>query len=267
MSGQKKFWSSRLFKVVVVSACAILLMAANPRGIFAPVQLVFRKISSPFQKIFYLGGLKISDTRQFLASIGSLKSENADLALENQRLLAQSARVADLEQENRDLREQLKLMPRDKFDLSAAFVIGRDPQGNWLEISRGQNDGIAKDMPVIVSDGILIGRIGEVYWDSAQVVLLTNAKSSINVVDQSTEAKGVAFGEYGLGIVMDMVLQTDALNAGDRIATAGSGSAMPSGLLVGNVAEIRNSPDGLFQRAILTQPVKSSELRTVFIIR
>jgi rod shape-determining protein MreC len=89
----------------------------------------------------------------------------------------------------------------------------------------------------------------------------------INAQDIETEAKGVVRGEYGLGTVLDMVSQTDILNVGDTVVTSGLGGDLPKGLLVGNIQEIRTTPDKLFQQADLMSRVKYSDLDVIFIIK
>jgi rod shape-determining protein MreC len=177
--------------------------------------------------------------------------------------------VNDIKNENAFLREQLNLLPRDQYNLVSAFVVSQDPNetGNWLEIDKGSNDGITVGMPVIVSKGILIGRVQQVNSGSSQISLLTNPKSTINIMDVASGAKGVAKGEYGLGIIFDMVLQTDSINVGDSVVTSGVGSEIPRGLYIGTIQEIHQSDDHLFQQAVLTAPLQVSKLQMVFVIK
>jgi rod shape-determining protein MreC len=86
-------------------------------------------------------------------------------------------------------------------------------------------------------------------------------------MDTETGAKGIVHGEYGLGLIMDMVTQSDTLNDGDTIITSGLGSNIPRGLLVGKIKEVRVSADRLFQQAVITSRIKYSKLDVVFIIK
>jgi rod shape-determining protein MreC len=122
-------------------------------------------------------------------------------------------------------------------------------------------------MPVIVSQGIIIGKVEETYANMAKVVLLTDSESVINVRDLETEAKGVVRGKFGLGLVLEMVSQDDTLNAGDSVITSGLGGDLPKGLLVGKIQEPQSSLDRIFQEAIVAAPVKYSNLDVVFVIK
>jgi rod shape-determining protein MreC len=226
-------------------------------------------VAYPFQKTFYVIGKDISNKLNFLKSIRNLQEDNRRLTKENYNLLGQLAVLKDEKQENEKLREQLNLAPRIKFNLEASLVIGQDPQklGNWLLIDKGSSNGIEEGMPVIAYEGILIGKIKEVTASSAQVELLSYATSAVNAVDLETEAKGIIRGEYGLGIIMDMISQKDLVNKGDTIVTSGLGSDIPRGLLIGEVQEINPSPDKLFQQAAIMPKIKYSDLELIFVIK
>jgi rod shape-determining protein MreC len=264
-----KFTSTKLFKITVIAIIFIGLIFLNPGSIFYPVRSGFTSALAPFQKFFYSMSVGFDNAKEFIASIGQLKNENEQLRKDNQALLAENVMLGDMKNENTTLREQLDLLPRDKYDLIPAFLISQDPNGtgNWLEIDKGSSDGIAVGMPVIVSKGIFVGRIQEVSEKSSKIILLTNPKSMVNVMTIENSAKGVVRGEYGLGIIFDMVLQTDSINVGDNVITSGVGGEIPRGLFVGTIQEVHQSDDHLFQQAVLTAPLQISKLQMVFVIK
>lgn len=266
---KSKFFSGKLFKVFLVLAVFGLLIFFNPSNFFNPVRSVFSGIAAPFQKVAYLISFKAAQVGDFFSSIHRFKQDNEKLVGENQRLMAENAMLKDEKQENSILREQLKLLPRDKFDLETAHVISQDPygSGNWIEINKGANYGIQKGMPVIISGGILVGRIEEVYYTTAKIILITNPNNIVNGIVADTEVKGIVRGEYGLGIIFDMVLQTDVIKEGDEVITSGLGENMPRGLFIGNIREVKLSSDRLFQQALISSPIKFTRLQTVSVIK
>lgn len=267
MSG--KIFSKNRIKFIMILAACILLVFFNPKGFFNPIRGGFLRVVYPFQKTFYLLSLTVRNTADFLGSISDLKKENENLIRENNALSSEIVSLKDAKNENENLREQLDLIPRKKFNLEASFVIGRDPQrsGSWITIDKGESAGIKAGMPVIVSEGILIGKVAEAYGNMAKVNLLTDSSSVINAVDVETEARGVVRGEYGLGTILDIVAQTDVLNAGDTIATSGLGGDLPGGLFIGKIQEARATQDKLFQQAIIMPRVKYSNIDVVFVIK
>lgn len=265
----KKYFASKLIKLILILAVSSLLIFLNPRRIFSPFRNVLLTIAYPFEKILYLLSKKTENTIEFLGSISRLRSENEKLLKENEALVSEVASLGQEKKENESLREQLGLLPRKKFDLEAGSVIGQDPQklGSWIIIDKGQASGIAEGMPAIVSGSIIVGKVSEAYWNSSKINLLTDSTSSINVMDADTNAKGIIKGEFGLGVVMDMVAQTDILNIGDDVVTSGLGGGIPKGLLIGKIQEIKITQDKLFQQALIIPSVKYSRLDTVFVIK
>lgn len=254
---------------MAVAAVSLVLVFFNPHGFFNPVRSVFFIVFSPFQKVAYGLAFEISEIKNFVSSIGQLKKENENLVRENRELLAERSRLEEAGRENEILRQELKLLPKEKLDLEGAAVVGRDfyGQGDWIEIDKGSRDGIEKEMPVIVNSGILIGKVGEVHPTVSRVDLVSNTGSVVNVVSSKNDTKGVVKGEYGTGIIMDMVLQSDPITQGDEIITSGVGGGFPRGLVIGKVQEIGSSGDKLFKKAIVSSPVDFSRLQFVFIVK
>jgi len=265
----QNYFSSKLFKLTIILAVCGLLVFLNPKGIFAPVRNIFATVFYPFEKIFYISSRKLSDTGEFLGSISKLRLENERLIKENNLLTSQLATLTDEKKENENLRRELDLLPRKKYELEAGFIIGQDPQkmGSWLIIDKGSVDGISQGMPAIVFEGIVVGKIGEVSLKSSKIDLLTNSSSSVSAADLNTGAKGIVRGEFGLGVILDMVAQTDALNIGDDVVTSGLGGDIPKGLLIGKIQEIRTTQDKLFQQALVIPQVKYSSLDQAFVIK
>jgi len=264
-----KFLSTNLSKVIVILAVGGLLIFLNPKGIFNPLRQLAGGFFSPFQKVAYLVSLKAKGTGEFFSSIGQIKKENEELIRENQRLLAENAMLNDAKRRSDLLEKELNLLSKENFTTEAAYVIGEDPQGtgNWVKIDKGNNKGIKEGMPVVVAPRTLVGKVGQVQGNSAQVVLLTNPESVAGAVAVKSGAQGVVQGKYGLGMLFHMVSQTDTLQAGDEIVTSGIGGNFPRGLFIGNISDIQPSADRLFQEAGVVSPVQFSKLEVVFVIK
>lgn len=269
MALRRKFSQTKLFRALIVSGALVLLLIFQPRFIMEPLRSVIMAISWPIEGALSAVGFELRDTFSFFNSIGELKSDNERLQKENIELLAENSRWQNVSKENDDLRKQLELLPREKYSLSAAEVIGRDAGGigSWITIDKGSSDGIAQDMPVIVGQGVLVGRIIDVFPQSSRVMLLSHPESRVSGISVAGEAQGIIKGEHGLGILFDMVLQEASLNAGDRVVTSGLGGEFPKDLFIGTLQGERLSDDHLYQRASIVTPVKYETLRYVFIIK
>lgn len=268
MGINKSFFQSKFFYALFFGSLFAVALWYQPTFLTKPLGFLSATLLRPVQGFFAPIAFEIQDVTAFFGSIGDYKKQNEHLEKEKMRLLAENALLRDSEKENEYLRKEIGLLPRDKYELSAATVIGRDTSGlgNWLQIDRGKNAGVEPGMAVIVEAGVLVGRVDEVYPFTSRVKLLSNAESIINATSVDTDAEGIVKGEHGLGIVYDMVLQSDALKNGDTVVTSGLGQQTPKGLLVGTIKDVRLTDDTLFQRATIQSPVRFERLRYVFIL-
>jgi len=263
------FFSRKNLKYLLIVFILLVVIFVSFHGADKPVKRIFFGISSPFLKTFRIFSGGVSGFFDFLGSIGNLKNESEKLLKENGELIAENNRLKDTEKENQTLRQQLDLAPRKNFDLEASFVIAQDPQGqrNYFIIDKGENTGIRTGMPAVVSKGIMVGRVSESYPDTAKIMLVTDPSSVINAEVLDSGARGIVKGEYGLGLKMDMVSQTDVLNEGDSVITSGLGGEIPRGLTIGKISQVGQSANKLFQEASIVPMANFSDLRVIFVVK
>lgn len=246
----------------------VAIFVWNPSFVTFSVQTVVGAVAFPLQNILSFASYNVGKASSFFVSIGRLKQENERLLIENKELKARETLLSDVSRENDLLREERGLLPRDRFELKSAEVIGRDDTslGGAILLNVGDKNGIRKGMAVVVGKGILLGRVTETTPFSSRVLFLSHSESAVNAVVPTTEARGVVRGEFGLGLVLDMVLQSDTLRTGDEVITSGLGGDVPRGLLIGTATSIESSVDRLFQRATLSSPIRFDRVRFVSVI-
>jgi rod shape-determining protein MreC len=264
----EKFLHRKIAKVLVICFVFGWLVFWNPQNIFSGVRNVWFYTTYPIGKFFISSADKISSFSEVVNSVGNLKKENGELLKNNIKLQAKNAELENIKKENEELRKQIEVLPRDKFNLTTAKIIGQSSYGtdSWLLINKGTKSGLRKNMPVIAFDSVLIGVLGEVFSESAKVILVTSAESAINGVSVETGAKGIVQGDYGLSLIFAMVLQSDLLKTGDQVITSKINSTIPEGLLIGEIKDIHPSADNLFQQANVIAPINFSDLRFVSVI-
>jgi rod shape-determining protein MreC len=256
----------KLFGIILL---VITLIFIGTRGLGNAVRGSLFFITNPVLKTSRGFAEGFRGLFQFLGSIGALKDDNEKLIAENLALTAENTRLVDVEKENRELRKEVGLLPQDKYDLLAADITAEDSlgsSGSFL-LDKGSISGLQEGMPVIIENGVLIGRISQVFPDSARVTLVTNRDSAVNGEILESGAKGIVKGTYGLGIMIDMISQTEEVKNGDTVITSGLGGGTPRGLFIGKIGQINQSEDKLFQQATVVSPVMSSSLRIAFVIK
>src|SRR5437667_241599 len=136
----------------------------------------------------------------------------------------------------------------------------------------GMNDGVRVD-DVVVSDQCVVGRVSEVGANYSKVLLVTDSGSAVSALVQGSRAAGIVRGQYGDTLVMDWILQTEAVKAGDVVITAGLAigndlrSLYPKGLVLGRVVDVNKAEAAAFQRAVIVPAVDLRHLENVLVVK
>jgi rod shape-determining protein MreC len=259
---------------VLVIAPILVLRASLVRGTPSSFDQALVRITAPLEAAVSWVVEGIGGVWSRYVALVDVQAENRELRADNERLrraLAQMTRQAH----DVTALEQLAVMKqRTPADTLGARVVGAplSPQFRVLRlrIDRGEHE-VQVDMPVITADGP-IGKIVSVYGDYADVLLVSNADSKIDVVVKRTGARGTLIGlgapdSYACTI-SSLELSSkpeDRAQVGDEIVTSGFGSTFPPGLVVGKISKLIGS-DGLFQKVEVEPSVDVSRVRAVMVL-
>ena len=264
----KFFW---LLLLVIIISLVVMNATAAQRSNITFLEKVIRDTYVPLQSGIssfrnnWDGWTAVfSDKRHLQQQVKLLEAENGQLSMENQSL-------QEYKQESFRLRKMLNFdnANREKYDLLPAHLIARSPN-NWYEcitIDRGSRQGVEKGMPVISPNG-LVGRVGSVSENSAQVSLITDREMAVGAIIQKTrETNGIV---EGLGdsneLRMINIPYYSKINEGDRIISSGLSAIYPPGINIGTVMEVSREPNGLLLVAMIKPTVDFNKLEEVFVI-
>ncbi len=264
----KNFFKKNFFKFVFVAVGLGFVIFLNPRDFFSPAREVFYLFFYPFEKSASFFSWKIADVKNVIFSINDLKKENEMLHEENLKLTAENIALREARKENEILRQELDLSVKVDLETESGEILNRvfSADGEYAIIDKGKRNGIASGMPVIVGGGIMVGKVEDVFENSARVIFLTHPQSAIGAVTDENETKGIVKGDYGISIVMDMIPENDLISKGDKVVTLG-GEKISRRLFLGTVEEVMASSDPLFKKAIISSPVDLNKLRFVFVVK
>jgi rod shape-determining protein MreC len=120
-----------------------------------------------------------------------------------------------------------------------------------------------------------VGRINKVFGDYADVTLISDPSSSVEVVIPRTGGRGILTGlgradSYACTIewLERGASGSDAsgkVQVGDEIVTSGLGASFPPGLVIGKVSHV-GKDDGMFQRVEVEPAVDVSRVRAVEVL-
>lgn len=204
---------------------------------------------------------------------GELLKDVARLEAENAVLREEKARLIGVLQENERLRRLVGFkQSHPEYQLLPARVIARDTSPYFrvfsIRLARSEGDNLAPRQPVVVAGGV-VGQIHEVHDDYAQVVLLSDPRSRIDVISQRNRAHGIAFGlghERDYTASISYLSEKDSVREGDVMVTSGLGGTFPPELIVGEVIAVSPDERGLFQQVVISPAVDLSRVEEVFVI-
>lgn len=231
-----------------------------------PVKGFFYSSSASLQQALWVAGGVTADFFKGLFNSGNLQKENEQLHLTIDGLLAENNTLKDVERENNILREALGVGLVKNFQLALSEVVSQDIGQDTILINQGKKDGLAKDMPVVTEEKVLLGRISEVYDKQSRVDLITNKESSFDAKVQDTDISGLIKGRGGAQMTLDLVPKNEGLKQGDLLLTTSLGGVYPKGLLAGTVRSAQKSDTQPFWQTEISPLFKADELSYVFVI-
>ncbi len=262
----------RQFTALFVLALALLVVRNTP-----PVQDASRLITTglvPVERALSQVGSAVGDVTEAITEIQRLRSDNARLRDDVDRLTLENVRLREAAiaaGQAARLDAAARALP---FETVAAPVIARDPSGvlQTLLLGVGSEDGVRVGH-VVISDQGVVGRVSEVGADFAKVLLVTDPASSVSAIVQGSRATGIVRGQYGDTLVMDWILQTEQVEVGDTVITAGLAvgtelrSLYPKGLVLGRVVALDRAVDSAYRRAVVLPAVDLRRLEHVLVVK
>ncbi len=221
----------------------------------------------PFQEAFAHIADAAAGPWRALNEIGQLRTENAQLRAEVERLRRELAQLGEVSAEVKRLRKLLGFRSSMPHATVTARVVARDPS-RWyttLTIDRGLRDGLRRNDAVVTADG-LVGRVLEVYATAARVLLLTDPRSAVGVVVQTSREPGLVEGDGTELLRLRYLSRSAGLREGDLLVSSGLGGVFPRGLMVGTVVSVSRPVGALFQEAVVRPAADLARLEEVLVI-
>jgi rod shape-determining protein MreC len=253
---------------------ALVLRASLERGTPSAFDAAILRLTAPLEAgVSWIAEGVGGAWASYVAVVG-VEAENRELRAENERLRKELAEMSRRAFDVAALEELAVLKRHAPTDSIGARVIGAplSPQFRVLRlrIDRGTGE-VQRDMPVIAGTGP-VGKIDRVYGPYADVMLVSDPRSKIEVVVKRTGARGWLIGlgradSYACSISALELAPAPELRAavGDELVTSGVGSVFPPGLAIGKIVKLEGD-DGLFQRVEVAPAVDVSRVRAVTVL-
>jgi rod shape-determining protein MreC len=273
-NSDQRGWGSVNFglKLVILTLTAVLLLALQQTGRLGTVEGLVTMVTAPGQSGLSTLTNRLSRSLTDLRNFRSLQRRLTELERIVQSLSVENLRLQEVERENQRLRELLGFAEtRPSFELLGGQIIARaigQNATNFLNVAMidlGSRHGIRVGMPVVNEQG-LVGRISDVTATTSKVLLITDPTSTVNAILQASRLTGVISGEPGSHPVIGFLPQGTEVGVGEVVLTSGMGGKFPKGIHIGQVVEVWQRDENVFQEAVVRPTVNFGQLEEVMVV-
>lgn len=253
--------------------CLILIVASTLRSQWiTPIRQGVGFVLTPIQSTVNKLGTSLYEAVTDYRTFEEIAEENKKLQSTIDDLMTENTR---LEQDNYELARLRELYDLDqqygRYQKTGARVIAKSSDGwlNQFKIDKGSDDGIAVDMNVIATGG-LVGIVTEVGPNYAMVRSIIDDNSKISAMAlQSSDACIVtgSLDSYDSGrlILQDINAEADVKD-GDKIVTSNVSSKYLPGILIGYASGIEMDVNNLTKSGYLIPVADFEKLQEVLVI-
>lgn len=201
-----------------------------------------------------------------LKDIDKIIKKNQELERANYNLKINHSYISELQLENKRLKTILDIKNSSVKEILIANIAFKDPLSVYDEfiINKGTKDGIKKNMSVLNKENLL-GRVIEVYNDTALVELVSKSENYTSVVVGRDKHLGILKGKSSNKLSIENIETDTAINVGDRVYTSGISDIYPKDFYIGQVTKVETKKEDLFKRIELTLSFNVFELNEVII--
>ena len=253
----KEFFRQHGLRILAVAAA--VAVALSLLTYFSSTSSVLENIAGVLTYPFRAAATAVSDwaadKRQYYEDTTTLKEENAALKKEIADLRTQQRQAQADSEENKLLRELLKLQQqRRDFTFVSTAVLAHIAVGDC----------------VVSAEGYLVGVISEVGLNWSTVLTVIDTDTELGARIFRTGEVAVAEGDFSLmgqgKLKLSYLTSDDEVLIGDQIVTSCLGGYYPSGLVIGSVESLQTGDDGLARYAVLAPMMDFAALTEVFVI-
>lgn len=251
---------------------ALVLRASLSQKQPSTLDLALLRITAPLEAVVSYAVEGVGGLWGRYVALIDIEAENRELRANNAQLRTQLAQMTRRAFDVEALEDLAVVKRRIPADTLGAHVIGAplSPQFRVVRIRIDRGNGeVVPGMPVITGNGP-VGRIDKAYGKHADVMLISDPRSSIEVVVPRTGGRGILTGlgksdAYTCTIGWLEKQAATRVKVGDDVVTSGLGASFPAGLAIGKISKVERD-DGMFERVEVEPAVDVSRVRAVEVV-
>ena len=276
---EKKTINKKYIILIAVFVVALVLGITNAiimnKEDLSPIEKAMKDATLAVTKILYKPVEFVKDKMKEHSEKQDLYEKYKELEKKVKETDLIQSEKEELEREVENLKKTLGLnQTLSESSYLNATVVNRN-LGYWyntITIDKGSYNGVEKDMPVIVSEG-LIGRVTKVTNFNSTVKLITsddvNNKTSVKIKVGDKFVYGLLSGydKQKRTFIVEGISDNTEIPKDSVVTTTGMGDAFPSGIVVGKVKRVTTDNFDLAKTVEVTSNVDYDDLSFVTILK
>lgn len=258
----------------VLVAVSLLLLAFSNTPVMHEARRGFGFAFAPFQGAFSGVTRGVTSVFTAIAEIDQLRRVNRELQARAQELEVEHRRTEEIRVQNEQLTRLLEVKSSLRYQTVAAEVVGRQATQyeRVVSINQGSDRGITVDDVVVAGGAALVGQVVEVGPNFSRILLISDTRSTVIGLVESSRATGEIKGQLGGSLEMANIPSTDEIKVDDTVVTAGIDlgngvrSPFPKGLVVGRVVDVQKDPNAVVQTAFVEPAAPLDKLEYVLVV-
>lgn len=238
---------NRSLRISIISLIIVLLVLVFTKSLFEQgLQMVQKPLVAAGTWVYQRAAL-FQDSSKSLHELLTAQEQLKQLAFDH-------VRFQELKKENSELKDALSFIERTAIKAVTASIVSRSSLegGSIFSVDVGSNTGVSVGDPVIIGDGMFVGKVIRITPTSSTIQTLTHPEmaTAVSVLGQ-TQTIGVAEGMSENLLRLKFIPQDTPIKINDLVVTSGLESQVPSGLIIGLVNDVRLESNAPFLQAVI----------------
>ncbi len=265
----KSFFTSRWGVICIAVAISVIALLFGRYSLLGPIENGLAAFLKPLETASSNFQGRIKNFSEFFSSRKQQADENTRLNERVQALLIENTKLRSSLEDLHTLRDEEQFLTERKYTFVPSHVIARTsfPHDNIVVLDKGTSNGVIVGMPVVVGQGIVVGKIISTTSSTSMMNLVTDSQSEFAVkVQNDSKSLGIVTGSHGLSLTLSLIPQSEPIAQSQSIITSGTEDRVPQGLIIGSVGQITYKEGELFQSSAVVYPISLDNLTVVSIV-
>lgn len=173
----------RAILLLILTSVVLLTLDLQGSTIINAARSAWGQVMRPFESAAEVVSRPVRNAWLGITDYQRLEDDNDRLRRDNEAMEAEVVIARAVINENASLRAALGIETAGDYPIVSATVIGPSPSNvdQLIEINKGRNDGLENGMPVLTSNGFVIGRVTRASSNQAYVLLVADPDYSLGV--------------------------------------------------------------------------------------